>query len=96
MSAADRLNEIEARANVVTETAPGVLVSEEASLIDRDVPWLIEQVRKRDAALRAVLDLHAALPYDYGMGAVGATCLECTDGTEHPCPTVRAIEEALS
>lgn len=35
-----------------------------------DVPWLIEQVRKLDAALRAVLDvcdeLEANIPYDNG------------------------------
>lgn len=30
-----------------------------------DVPWLIEQVRKRDAALRAVLDLCDSTPEPY-------------------------------
>lgn len=91
MSAAGRLNEIEARANAATEgpwvtggtdlagevyfgtyadpddpTEPGVMLGvtgtqEDAALIAHartDVPWLIEQVRKRDAALQAVLDLH--------------------------------------
>ena len=83
MSATDRLNEIEARANAATE-GPW-FVSDDAVWVDRgegnadgitgplapwcfgeadfiaharaDVPWLIEQVRKRDNALRAVLDL---------------------------------------
>ena len=96
MSAADRLNEIEARANAATEgpwtpdeytevdpdgfyelarviapdpdgddwCAIGVvhtgILRPDAEFIAHartDVPWLIEQVRKRDAALRAVLEL---------------------------------------
>ena len=52
MSAADRLNEIEARANRATEAEPGVLASEEALLIV--------------AALRAALELHRPEPYAQG------------------------------
>ena len=124
MSAADRLDQIAARAEVAT-TGPWSIVTEDGVILalvltdeddglwygdsGYDAPITTETGEDADfiaaartdvpalvAALRAVLDLHAALPYDYGMGAVGATCLECTDGTEHPCPTVRAIEEALA
>lgn len=55
-----------------------------------DVPRLV-------AALRAVLDLHTETYYD------GPRCTECAslDGVDpapefYPCPTVRAVEDALS
>ena len=56
-----------------------------------DVPWLIEQVRKRDAALRAVLELAdrwATQSTDYDED----TEQQIDDGKA----IVRAIEEALS
>ena len=56
-----------------------------------DVPWLIEQVRKRDAALRAALDLAdrwAAQSTDYDED----TEQQIDDGKA----IVRVIEEALS
>ena len=95
MTAADRLDEIEARADAATTApwshcldelrnrtavhrigssevnadvaftyrdrdgrGPGMQDAEFIAHARTDVPWLIEQVRKRDAALRAVLDLH--------------------------------------
>ena len=66
-----------------------------------DVPWLIEQVRKRDAALRAVMDLHAPDPYcgntHHDPNRCPCAITACADGCDtYPCPTVRAIEEALS
>ena len=52
-----------------------------------DVPWLVEQVKVRDKALRAVLELHFSradrLPWRN----------ECSG--DYPCDTVRAITEAL-
>jgi len=50
-----RLDEIEARAHAATE---GPWDADFIAHARTDVPWLIEQVRKRDAALQAVLDLH--------------------------------------
>lgn len=127
MTAADRLDEIEARANAATE-GPW-FVSDDAVWVDRgegnadgitgplapwcfgeadfiahsrtDVPWLIEQVRKRDAALQAVLDLHAPEPYcgntDHDPNLCPCSIMVCADEYEdtYPCPTVRAIDEAL-
>ena len=52
-----------------------------------DIPWLIHQVKVRDKALRAVLELHFSradrLPWRN----------ECSG--DYPCDTVRAITEAL-
>lgn len=154
MSAADRLDQIEARANAATEgpweayrpnpayriyeicsTTPqgldetlaevaGYNASDDADFIAHartDVPWLIEQVRKRDAALQAVLDLHREArndvdrtppcPHCHGEPGVHdcgcwadekwpTVCAVCMEGTKGasvawPCPTVRAIKEAL-
>lgn len=55
----------------------------------------------RNAQIEAVLELHE--PFEYGGGGPesgdGAGCEECRydDGShwEWPCPTVRAIEEAM-
>ena len=130
MSAADRLDEIEARANAATEgpwtpdeytevdpdgfyelsrviapdpdgddwCAIGVvhtgILRPDADFIAHartDVPWLIEQVRKRDAALRAALDLAdrwATQSTDYDED----TEQQIDDGKA----IVRAIEEALA
>lgn len=91
-----------------------------------DVPWLVEQVRKRDTALQAVLDLHKAHAEQVLATDCSAETCDCEDGCqtvpikvcEHcidlgnsahhyayeeggietviwPCPTVRAIEDAL-
>ena len=83
MSATDRLDQIEARANILTEVEPGALISEENLLIDRDVPALV-------AALRAVLehaDRWATQSTDYDED----TEQQIDDGKV----IVRAIEEAL-
>ena len=132
MSAADRLNQIEARANAATkgpwqrygtwpyevyaprEPDGGPYIASvtgtdgdnegNADFIAHardDVPWLIEQVRKRDAALQAVLDLHAPDPYcgntHHDPNRCPCSIMACADGCDtYPCPTVRAIEEALS
>ena len=61
-----------------------------------DVPWLVEQVRKRDAALRAVLELHVS-QFDRTVdhdGEPGTYCDMCNVGP-WPCPTVRAVQAAL-
>lgn len=57
-----------------------------------DVLWLIEQVRKRDAALKSVLDLHP--PVEYGWWST-VVCETCEGKPEYPCPTVRAIAEGV-
>ena len=139
MTAADRLNEIEARANAATE-GPWIVAiykneckvetkrerwhvasyasPEDAAFIAHartDVPALV-------AALRAVLDLHRESrndvdhtpPCEHCHGEPGVhecgcwadekwptVCAVCMEGTKGasvawPCPTVRAIEEALN
>ena len=133
MTAADRLDEIEARADAATTApwshcldelrnrtavhrigssevntdvaftyrnrdgrGPGMQDAEFIAHARTDVPWLIEQVRKRDTALRAVLDLHQPFP-----GCGDGRCDECepvgcgTCDTDVTCPTVRAVEAAL-
>ena len=62
-----------------------------------DVPWLIEQVRKRDAALRAVLDLHRESrndvdhtpPCEHCHGEPGVH--ECGCWADEKWPTVCAV-----
>lgn len=58
---------------------------------------------KRDAALRAVLALHSEAEWvcgdkwcsDFPHG--GTNCVACgSEYPDYPCPTVRAIEEALA
>ena len=139
MTATDRLNEIEARANAATE-GPWIVAiykneckvetkrerwhvasyasPEDAAFIAHartDVPALV-------AALRAVLDLHRESrndvdhtpPCEHCHGEPGVhecgcwadekwptVCAVCMEGTKGasvawPCPTVRAIEEALN
>ena len=83
MSAADRLNEIE---NHLSDTSPWVSKHDMRALI---------------AALRAVLDLHAPDPYcgnaDHNPHQCPCAITACADGCDtYPCPTVRAIEEALT
>ena len=117
MSAADRLNEIEARANAATE---GPWTPDEYTEVDPDGFYELARVIAPDpdgddwcaigvvhtgilrpdadfiahartdvpalvATLRAVLELHSKQ---------GAFCRTCE--AIHPCPTARAIEEALS
>lgn len=62
MTCVERLAEIEARAEEfrVMDEGPGVPTEVwgiTSSGSARDVPWLVEQVRIRDAAIAAVLDL---------------------------------------
>lgn len=60
-----------------------------------DVPELVEAVRRRDAALRAVLDLHKPEKFTDSED----TCSGCDIGTldppTWPCQTVRAVRAAL-
>lgn len=56
-----------------------------------DVPELVEAVRRRDAALRAVLDLHVQQPVRAGVEV--SYCAEC--GQMTPCATRRAAADAL-
>lgn len=72
--------------------------SEDAEFIAHartDVPELVEAVRRRDAALRAVLDLHKPEKFTDSED----TCSGCDIGTldppTWPCPTVRAVQAAL-
>ena len=145
MTAADRLNEIEARANAATE-GPWFVSEEDGSVwVDRGdgntdgltgelAPWATHEadfiaaartyVPALVAALRAVLDLHRpvrvyAYAEDCGCGNEDHVIIEdewgedlCFDTptgdvqcaycraeqsyVEHPCETVRAIEEALN
>lgn len=95
MSISDRLDQIEQRgvraASLSTEdwTTPECLF-----LVENELPELVEAVRRRDAALRAVLDLHAEIWHD------GPRCNECSEPeldepAEYPCPAARAVEAAL-
>ena len=111
MSAADRLNEIEARANAIFDppwrvkrAGDGVLDRNDLSvargMILEDAEFTAHaqaDVPALVAALRAVLDLHVATE---GYLHDGAVCLECTTFGDVevplPCATVRAIEEALN
>ena len=62
-----------------------------------DVPWLLEQVERRDKALEAVLDLHKEDGHGWGPGE--SFCTECQQGygllVPYPCPTVTAIRRHL-
>ena len=62
-----------------------------------DVPWLLEQVERRDKALEAVLDLHKEDGHGWGPGE--SFCTECQQGygllVPYPCPTVAAIRQHL-
>lgn len=68
-----------------------------------DVPWLVEQVRKRDDALQAVLEAHQKGNARIVVGVAGQDvehCIGCSqisseDLIAWPCPTVRAISAAL-
>ena len=116
MSAADRLNEIEARADGITLLPVSYRsLAEHIARTHIDIAALV-------AALRAVLDLHRESrndvnhtpPCEHCHGEPGVhecgcwadekwptVCAVCMEGTKGasvawPCPTVRAIEEALS
>ena len=62
-----------------------------------DVPWLLEQVERRDKALEAVLDLHKEDGRGWGPGE--SFCTECQQGygllVPYPCPTVTAIRQHI-
>ena len=62
-----------------------------------DVPWLLEQVERRDKALEAVLDLHKEDGHGWGPGE--SFCTECQQGygllVPYPCPTVETIRRHL-
>lgn len=57
-----------------------------------DVPWLLEQVERRDMALKAVLELHKPGRTFHGHGFSQPLCM-C--GAPLPCPTVAAVTAAL-
>ena len=61
-----------------------------------DVPWLLEQVKLRDKALEAVLEMHElAQPITAAFGTQegGDYCRTCVE--DWPCPTVEAIRQHL-
>ena len=61
-----------------------------------DVPWLLEQVKLRDKALEAVLEMHElAQPITAAFGTQegGDYCRTCVE--DWPCPTVAAIHRHL-
>ena len=84
MSAADMLDQIEAH---VSDTSPWVSKHDVCELV---------------AALRAVLDLHhetvewVAPGGDAYYSGCAQGCADDEGFSDYPCPTVRAIEEALS
>ena len=129
MSAADRLNEIEARANAATRgpwhVAPelcgpdgqGVYTEDFGPVCEVGDPYprgdnnpqesmyFIAHARTDVPALvaapRAVLEVHAPDPYcgNWHHNPHRCPCAipACADGCDtYPCPTVRAIEEALN
>ena len=139
MTAADRLNEIEARANAATE-GPWIVAiyKNECKVETKRERWHVASYASPEdaefiahartdvsdlvAALRAVLDLHRESrndvdhtpPCEHCHGEPGVhecgcwadekwptVCAVCMEGTKGasvawPCPTVRAIEEALN
>ena len=61
-----------------------------------DVPWLLEQVKLRDKALEAVLEMHElAQPITAAFGTQegGDYCRTCVE--DWPCPTVETIRRHL-
>ena len=61
-----------------------------------DVPWLLEQVKLRDKALEAVLEMHElAQPITAAFGTQegGDYCRTCVE--DWPCPTVETIHQHL-
>ena len=61
-----------------------------------DVPWLLEQVKLRDKALEAVLEMHElAQPITaaYGTQEGGDYCAACAE--DWPCPDYTAATTAL-
>ena len=68
-----------------------------------DVPWLLEQVDRRDKALEKVLRLHprvVVLHADPEFGrmeddAICGACIVNHEPTDWPCPTVEAIRQHL-
>ena len=62
---------------------------------DKDYVWSLDgpAVKKANAALRAVVELHKPEPLDER----GDVCLTCCPDllTLYPCPTIRAIEKEL-
>ena len=61
-----------------------------------DVPWLLEQVKLRDKALEAVLEMHElAQPITAAFGTQegGDYCRTCIE--DWPCPTVETIRRHL-
>lgn len=69
-----------------------------------DVPWLLEQVDRRDKALEKVLRLHprvVVLTADPEFGrmeddAICGTCIVNHEPADWPCPNVTAITTALN
>ena len=96
VSALDRLAEIEQRVEQMTTPDPtGMRIAPDTYLTDDDraagdwhpIRHIAADLRSLVAALRAVLDLHEPFGSDPGI------CAGCEDYA--PCPTVRAITEAL-
>ena len=95
-------------------SGPGILVapddggvtSADAEFIAHartDVPWLLEQVDRRDKALEKVLRLHprvVVLHADPEFGrmeddAICGACIVNHEPADWPCPTVEAIRQHL-
>lgn len=84
---------------------PGIHQTD-TNLTKRDATFIAyarSALPKRDAALRAVLALHSEAEWvcgdkwcsDFPHG--GTNCVACgSEYPDYPCPTVRAIEEALA
>lgn len=61
-----------------------------------DVPELVDAVRQREAALRAILELHRSdghEPWSCGEAGCSAACVECE--WPFPCPTFLAASAAI-
>ena len=105
MSAADRLNEIEARANAATK-GPWIVASceNERTVETKHQRWHVASYTSPDNAnfiadaRSDVPDLVAALRAVLDLHRTGPGeqdwCVDC--GETSPCQTVRAIEEALN
>ena len=80
----------------IAEDFPDDADAEFISHARTDVPWLLEQVKLRDKALEAVLEMHElAQPITAAFGTQegGDYCVTCAE--DWPCPTVETIRRHL-
>lgn len=101
-----RLDDIAQRADRMSRPDPtGMRIPPDTYLTDADrkagdwhpIPHIVSDLNGLVAALRAVLDRHWPDRHAHHWPTTCAVCSDPTgDALTYPCPTVRAITEALS